>query len=560
MSKLGDMASSLSEQLPESVMQQVSQEVSETLSEAASGDWGPTVEKLVTAGKECEQSARATIDVCNATNDKREKMIAFGRDIEATLQGMKKGGGAHASILETIKQMTDGNKIQAAKELAKGLDTAALDCVEKSVHMIGMIEDGMDSLPPVVHNAIDRFAASQPDVTAKERSVNDLLTGMETEVQDIKKCVAAIENLNLATALKVGAHAFTQLTTSSKQAHVLFETIKEFAGDVQNVSRGITDFSISELTAKAKDLLEILRLTACMRKVSEGAGKLVKTIIHLFEVTSQRISTLWSALAFAKKCLEDSLSHILDARKFCTDACDKSINLIEKSTTVTQRLHSVQQIDAEAMNAVRELVQGNDIQDAIQLSQNMTELVLNCSEKVTNMVDRVTEGFHKIPPILTKGIDMKQAGREDRDPDPANVENDITELQEATRDIESSNLLGAVQAGAKGFTGVSNKASVCKDMLQKVEGFAGGCQKNIDSFMNVWDLDAATTKITEMCRLVSLGEMMKQFAEQIKQLIEAIIALLSAALKKFSSGVGEAVHEMVGGAMDLMKNKLHLFG
>jgi hypothetical protein len=68
-----------------------------------------------------------------------------------------------------------------------------------------------------------------------------------------------------------------------------------------------------------------------------------------------------------------------------------------------------------------------------------------------------------------------------------------------------------------------------------VEDFASNCSGTIESFMGVWDLESAMDKIKEMCRLVNMGELMKQFASQIKQLLLAIIALMKSAKEKLSS-------------------------
>lgn len=84
-----------------------------------------------------------------------------------------------------------------------------------------------------------------------------------------------------------------------------------------------------------------------------------------------------------------------------------------------------------------------------------------------------------------------------------------------------------------GFAGVSSKVGVCRDMLDSVDGFSGSCLKTIDAFINVWDLESATTKIQEMCRLVNLGELMQQFAQQIKRLIFAVIELMNASITTF---------------------------
>ena len=81
-------------------------------------DWGETIEGLQAKGLECADASRETIEICDATESKREKMIAFASEIQTTLTNLN--GGSDASILETIKELTDGSKVREAMEIAKG--------------------------------------------------------------------------------------------------------------------------------------------------------------------------------------------------------------------------------------------------------------------------------------------------------------------------------------------------------------------------------------------------------------------------------------------------------
>ena len=69
-------------------------------------------------------------------------------------------------------------------------------------------------------------------------------------------------------------------------------------------------------------------------------------------------------------------------------------------------------------------------------------------------------------------------------------------------------------------------------------------------------------KITEMCRLVKLGELIKKFAENIKRLLESIIALMKSMMKKLTVDnlkkidVGDALDN----AVDIVKDKLDDIG
>jgi hypothetical protein len=165
----------------------------------------------------------------------------------------------------------------------------------------------------------------------------------------------------------------------------------------------------------------------------------------------------------------------------------------------------------------------------------MDDLIVECTAKVSSMVDRVSEGFQNLPDIITEGFDMDQAGKDENDPQPFGVEDDIADLETSREAIESADIFTACKSGVSGFSSVSKKTEICSDMLTNVEDFASNCSGTIESFMGVWDLESAMDKIKEMCRLVNMGELMKQFASQIKQLLLAIIALMKSAKEKLSS-------------------------
>jgi hypothetical protein len=72
-------------------------------------------------------------------------------------------------------------------------------------------------------------------------------------------------------------------------------------------------------------------------------------------------------------------------------------------------------------------------------------------------------------------------------------------------------------------------------MIASLRGFAENCNSTIDSFMGIWDLPPAMDHLLEMCHLIKLGELMKQFVEQIMKLVRASIVVLKAALEKIRS-------------------------
>jgi hypothetical protein len=233
--------------------------------------------------------------------------------------------------------------------------------------------------------------------------------------------------------------------------------------------------------------------------------------------------------------MADCVQYVNEAKVSCFDARDKSKSLIDKSRSVQDKLQVIGKVNRESFNVIRELSQSNEIADAIELAGNMDDLVLDCASKCTSMIDRVCEGFSNLPPIITDGMNMQEVGKSDDDPQPVGVEKDIEELDKSRDAIEKADILTTFRSATNGFDAVSTKSEMCRDLFSTVEGFATNCDGTIQAFMGVWDFGSANEKIVDMCRLVSLGELMRQFADQIKQLILAILAFLKAAKDKLFS-------------------------
>jgi hypothetical protein len=538
--RLGKFVDKVADKLPDNVTEQIAAVTSQA-------DYGEAVNQLKSIAQRTETAARDTMEICTSTQTKRQQMIDFADEIMSTLKSMP---GQDASILDVIKDLTDGDKIMAAKELASGLDVAAISCVENSIEMIDAMDDGVDRLPQVVQNMIEQEDDDDDEIDLS------LLDDVEKDLADVKTCITSIHSLNLVTGLKVGLQAFTQLSDKAKRSRSLFDAVHGFASDIADVTTAFHELQVTDVISKSKDLLRCLRMTDVMRQLAEAAGKLVEMLVDLFQALSERISKLWSALAFAKDCMQDCLVHVKEARQLCTDAKDRSMNLISKSIAIKDQLDSVGDINLKSIQTVRKLSSGGEIQEAIDLATNMDDLVLECSSKTTAMVDRVVEGFRNIPDILTEGIEPENAGKQESDPAPVDVEEDIADLEAAKEAVESANVVSAARAGVQGFSGVSTKAGSCKDMLQLVQTFVSDCLATIESFMGAWDLESATNKIMEMCRLVTLGEVMKQFASQIKRLAIAMVSLMKASANKFESlDIGD-ITESIGHVKEHVEERI----
>lgn len=64
---------------------------------------GPTVGAIQERGSKCSQLATETVELCLTTQSKSTQMIAFGKDIQSSLEGFS--GKVDSSALETIKDL-----------------------------------------------------------------------------------------------------------------------------------------------------------------------------------------------------------------------------------------------------------------------------------------------------------------------------------------------------------------------------------------------------------------------------------------------------------------------
>ena len=91
--------------------------ISEQITSLTHADYGQALEQVKSIAGRTEKAAKETMEICASTQSKREQMIQFADEILTTL---KKMPGQDASILDTIKELTGGEKVMAAKELASG--------------------------------------------------------------------------------------------------------------------------------------------------------------------------------------------------------------------------------------------------------------------------------------------------------------------------------------------------------------------------------------------------------------------------------------------------------
>ena len=529
-----------------------------------------TVSALQKNGAECYTLAKETSELCDTTQTRGQDMMDFGSEITNTLRGFSTK--MDAETLETIKDLMDGDRLRASMELAKDMDQIALSCVDKSCRMITIMEETMDTVPTPIQKLINK-AAGKDDAKSEleQERTRDILSTLDQDLAEGMACVDALQHLDIATALQIGTRAFEHLSAKATLSRSMFHTMRGFSDEVAGYTEAINDGNIEnmvKLVAKVKDMWHCLKLGGFMKQLAEAAAKVIRVMIDLFKAMSDRLSTLWAALAFAKDCMVDCIEHVLQAKNLILKAREKSALLIERSRSISTQLDDLGDFNMNSVKAIQKLSEGGEINDAIELACSMDDLVLDCSGKVVSMVERVTEGFQNLPDIVIADVDVQEEGKKDDDPEPDDIEENIDQLERSREAIDNGDIITATKATMDGFRGALDIEDTCQKMLSLVQGFAGDCNSVIDSFLGVWDLESAMVKISEMCRIVRLGDLIKQFADQIKRLLQAIIALMKATVEKLSIknlskiDLGDAMDDVadaVKDSLDDIKGKLQFW-
>mmetsp|Transcript_37946 Transcript_37946/g.68330 ORF Transcript_37946/g.68330 Transcript_37946/m.68330 type:complete len:585 (+) Transcript_37946:2-1756(+) len=515
------------------------------------------------AGGAVYTTSRETSDLCHTTMDKTSEIIAFGLELKETLDGLSEDGTLEASKFEIIKDLVDGDRIRAATALAGELGDLALQCVDKSQEMMEAIELGIDTLPDFIEDHIENKMDRAAEKGGKEGDPD--LPDVETHSRELQTLISDVEGVNLFTVMSSGKLAFDGLRSKGEVCQNMFTTIRDFSEDVSQVSDAIQKFtlgtSLGEMKESFKGMKELvsnawrcLRLSNLIKLFAEGVGKIIRWIVSLFQRASEKLGSIWGALARAKDVLADCVQYVVECIKLCNDAKDRSGELCDVSAEIREHLRNIVRVDKSAIASIKDLSDGDEIRRAIQLATTMDDIVKECVMHILETIQKVCGAIKSMPDVLKESIDeggedgsaeggggttrAVSFGIDDDDDetppaDGVDVSGDVEELDRMRGAIEEANVFESVEKSAEGFDGIKDKIGLCGDMITKSRGFADTCNTTIESFGGAWDLESAQNHILELFEIVSLGKLIKHFAQEIMKLIRANIALMEAVMQKF---------------------------
>jgi len=510
------------------------------------------IKAMKDAGTTVYQTSRETSDLCHTTIDKASEVVAFGLELKETLDGLSEGGTLEASKFEIIKDLVDGDRIREATALAGELGDLALQCVDKSHDMMEAIELGIDSLPDIIEDRIEDKLGRAADKGGKEGDPD--LPDVETHSRELQTLIADVDAVNLFTVMSSGKLAFDGLRSKGEVCQEMFTTIRDFSDDVSEISDAIKNFKFKMVFGELKDLVKdawrCLRLSSLIKLFAEGVGQIIRWIVDLFKRASEKLGSIWGALARAKDVLANCVQYIVECIRLCNDAKDRSGELCDVSAEIREHLLNIVTIDKDAVASIKDLSDGDEIRRAIQLATTMDDIVKECVMHILETIQKVCGAIKSMPDVLTEGVEEIEAPEggttsraisfaiddDDDDTPPEDgidVSPDVEELDGMRGAIEEANIFESVGKSAEGFDGIKAKIGLCGDLIIQSRGFADNCNTTTESFGGAWDLESAQGHIRELFEIVSLGKLIKHFANEIMKLIRANIALMEAVMKKF---------------------------
>jgi hypothetical protein len=174
------------------------------------------------------------------------------------------------------------------------------------------------------------------------------LPDIDQSVNDMKRLVIDIQDVNLFTIVKSGSAAFDGLRKNGELSSDMFNSINNFAKDVESVSGSFRNLSddndefknpakmFSKIKTVAKDAWRCLRLSGLMKLFAEKVQLLIKWIISLFQIASTKLGNIWGALSNAREVLGGCLIQVKESIRLCDISKDKSILLRGKRTVYTR--------------------------------------------------------------------------------------------------------------------------------------------------------------------------------------------------------------------------------
>jgi len=196
--------------------------------------------------------------------------------------------------------------------------------------------------------------------------------------------------------------------------------------------------------------------------------------------------------------------------------------------------------------------------DSKKFAGDMADLALECVKKAIEMADKCASAKKSIPCIgcMGKGKSVAPDDEDGADPDPANVDEDITQLEKIKEAFESGSMMTMVKEGAECVTSLEEKIPIIQVLVDAIIKFCK-CILKITSAMKEMSLSKMAKTLPQILRCLDLSAMVQQFAEELKRFVEVLRDVFEAMANKvdgfnpakMAGNAASAVTGAVGGAI-----------
>jgi hypothetical protein len=197
-------------------------------------------------------------------------------------------------------------------------------------------------------------------------------------------------------------------------------------------------------------------------------------------------------------------------------------------------------MNAATFQAIREMLKGDKMKDAIALSREMDDLALECVSKSRAMVETVTRASQDLPAsVKGGGGDMvSDAESEDESTELRDLDRDIADLEACTSDLRTMDLFSAATRGTRAFDGLAKKGGMVQTTYERIKqlcAMVARASQNLASEACCSQLQAGIESVKAMLKSVQLSNLINKLAEAAKRLINAIKNLVVLAWEKFQN-------------------------
>ena len=255
-------------------------------------------------------------------------------------------------------------------------------------------------------------------------------------------------------------------------------------------------------------------------------------------------------------------------------------------------------LDASKFAIIQNLVEGDKIKEATQLAKDLSGLSLECVDKSKQMITAMESGIDALvslerlimerklastvlQPLLDRIVNLmliqhsnflfpffpsttnllisqpdaiepfvenkiakaNKKGSKKGDPELPDVQGSVKDLRALVDDVESVNLFTVLERGNAAFHGLRRNGELSKDMFASIQDFAQDVETVSGSFREFKKEDFKSLKTLGQIRAAAksawrclrLSSLIKEFAEQVGELIQWIISLFQIASKKLGA-------------------------